>query len=279
MLTITKTLNSSVVLVEQNGQPMIVLGKGIGYGKKPGTRIRYDDVSQVFMPVDNLYIRQMLDSIDSIPARYFELTQEIVSHAEQKIGQSLNHTIYFALTDHLHFAVERFQNDITLTNRVLWEIKTFYRTEFEIGEFALALLEEHLGVLLPEQEAANVAFHLINAQSSDSNETDGAKYAHLVGKIINIVRYTIGNDIATDDIHYTRFITHVKFFVARFFSGKMLPDDEDSLFEHFQRKYPKAISCAQKIRTYIRETYQQEISDEEITYLAVHIYRLLQTET
>jgi len=254
---------------------MILLGKGIGYGKKEGAQIKYDDVSQVFMPVDNLYVKQMLDSIDSIPVVYFELAQDIVAFAERVIGQKLNNSIYFALTDHLSFAVERFQNNIAITNRVLWEMKTFYRTEFSIGEYAVSLLNEHLDLELPEHEAANVAFHIINAQSGDSLDVNGAKYAHLVGKIVNIVRYTVGSDISTDDIHYTRFITHVKFFVERFFTGKMLQDNEDPLFEHLQFKYPKAMNGAFKIRDYIAETYSETISNEEVTYLAVHIYRLL----
>lgn len=275
MLTISKTLNSSVVLVEQNGQSMILLGKGIGYGKKAGMQIKHDEISQIFMPVDSLYVKQMLDSIDSIPEVYFELAQEIVSYAEKVLGQKLNNHVYFALTDHLNFAIERFQKGMTISNRVFWEIKTFYNAEFRIGEYALSLLNDKLESELPEEEAANIAFHIINAQSENVDDTDGAKYAHLVGKIVNIVRYTVGSQMATDDIHYTRFITHVKFFVERFFTGKMLQEDEDPLFEHFQIRYPRAMAGAMKIRTFIEEKYQKTIPNEEVTYLAVHIYRLL----
>lgn len=275
MLTIIKTLNSSIVLVEQNGQPMILLGKGIGYGKKPGMKIKHDEISQIFMPVDSLYVKQMLDSIDSIPEVYFELAQEIVNYAEKVLGQTLNNHVYFALTDHLHFAIERFQKGMMSSNRVFWEIKTFYSAEFSIGEYALALLNEKFEAELPDEEAANIAFHIINAQSENPMHTDGAKYVQLVEKIVNIVRYSVGSQMVTDDINYTRFITHVKFFVERFFTGKMLREDEDPLFEHFQTKYPRAMRCAVKIRTFIEEKYQTDIPNEEVTYLAVHIYRLL----
>lgn len=275
MLTIKKTLNSSVVLVEQNGQSMILLGKGIGYGKKAGMKIKHDEISQIFMPVDNLYVKQMLDSIDSIPEVYFELAQEIVGYAESVLGQKLSNHVYFALTDHLHFAVERFHNGMAITNRVFWEIKTFYNVEFRIGEHALHLLNEKLSLVLPEQEAANVAFHIINAQSANVEDTDGAKYAQLVGKIVNIARYSVGRQMVTDDIHYTRFITHVKFFVERFFTGKMLQEDDPMLFDHFQSKYPQAMAGAMKIRTFIEEKYHKAIPNEEVTYLAVHLYRLL----
>lgn len=275
MLVITKTLNSSVVLVEQNGQQMILLGKGIGYGKKAGMLIKHDEVSQVFMPVDNLYVKQMLASIDSIQAEYFELAQDIVVYAEHVLGNKLNNNIYFALADHLHFAVERFENGMNISNHVFWEIKTFYASEYQIGEFSLHQLNKRLGLELPVEEAANIAFHIINAQSDKSEDVDAARAALLVAKIVNIAKFTVGEKMNQDDIHYPRFITHVKFFVKRFFSGKMLKDEDDPLFEHLQIKYPKAMGCALRIKSYIQEKFNQTISKEETTYLAVHIYRLL----
>ncbi|EAG2745005.1 transcription antiterminator BglG, partial [Listeria monocytogenes] len=39
MIYIKKVLNSSVVLVDNEGQEMIALGKGIGFGKKAGEQI------------------------------------------------------------------------------------------------------------------------------------------------------------------------------------------------------------------------------------------------
>ena len=63
--------------------------------------------------------------------------------------------------------------------------------------------------------------------------------------------------------------------MERFFTGKMLQEDEEPLFEHFQTRYPRAMASAMKIRTFIEEKYQTTIPNEEVTYLAVHIYRLL----
>ncbi|MGM3062948.1 PRD domain-containing protein, partial [Bacillus cereus group sp. BC318] len=86
--------------------------------------------------------------------------------AEDRLGCSLNPSIYFMLSDHLNFAIERYKNDINVTNRVFWEIKNFYPQEFKIGLYALKLIKREFGLVLPEEEAANVAFHIINAQSS-----------------------------------------------------------------------------------------------------------------
>lgn len=277
MLIVKKSLNSSIVLVEQNGHEVILFGKGIGYGKKPGEKIKSDDVSQVFMPVDNLFTKQLIDSIDSIDEVYFELTQQIVQFAQSRLGQKLNQTIYLALSDHLSFAVERHKNGIAISNRVFWEIKNFYPLEFSIGMYALERLEHDLGYKLPEQEAANIAFHLINAQrEGEEPDANGIKCAQLIGKVVNIVRHTVGNRMPLDGVHYSRFITHVKFFAERFFSDAMLKDD-DPLFEHLRVQYPQAMDGAFKIKEYIDQAYSKSVSNEELTYLAVHIHRLLNT--
>lgn len=52
MIYIKKVLNSSVVLVDKEGQEMIALGKGIGYGKKVGDSIADTQIDQVFLPID-----------------------------------------------------------------------------------------------------------------------------------------------------------------------------------------------------------------------------------
>lgn len=281
MLVIAKTLNSSVVLVEQNGQQMILIGKGIGYGKKAGMAIQYDEVSQVFMPIDSLYVKRMLESIDSIEEIYFEISQDVVTYAERVLGCTLNPHVYFALTDHLNFAIERFKKGMTISNRVCWEIKTYYSSEYGIGEFTLERINQKLGYQLPIEEAANIAFHIINAQSDSTesvdstNNIDSTKAALLVAKIVSIVKYTVGERMTQDDIHYERFILHVKFFVKRFYSDRMLDDDDDTLFEHFKMKYPKAMECGLRIKQYIHNNFERDISNEETTYLAVHIYRLL----
>lgn len=45
-------------------------------------------------------------------------------------------SIYFTLSDHLNFAVERAKKNINITNRVYWEIKNYYSEEFRIGKYA-----------------------------------------------------------------------------------------------------------------------------------------------
>lgn len=277
MIRIKKVLNSSVVLVENHGQEMVAFGKGIGYGKKNGELIQQTDVDQMFLPVDNPQARQILSLVDSIPSKYFEVAETIINYAQKYLGKYLNPSIYYALTDHLNFAVERVEKGIVINNRVLWEIKSYYPNEFHVGLYACQLMEETFGIQLPEEEAANIAFHLINGQQ-EIDEANGMKYAKMIGNIVNLVRYSLNVKVNTESIHYKRFITHVKFFVERFFAGSLLEENDDSLYEQLSLLYPQAMSGALRIKEYIQQVYKQEISNDEVTYLAVHINRLLKNK-
>lgn len=276
MIKIKKVLNSSVVLVEnEQKKEYILFGKGIGYGQKAGNIIEERQADQMFIPVENVKVKEYLGLLDSIPPAFIELTQQIVHYAEEKLNTKLNTGIYFTLMDHLHFAVERFKKNINITNRVYWEIKNYYAEEFEIGVYALKQMNEKFNIEMPIEEAANIAFHLINAQGEKQESKDAMKAAKMIGSIVNLVRYTLNINMDERNIHYTRFITHVKFFVERFYADKMLEDTDNILFEQIASLYPQAMNGAFKIKEYIKQVYEKTIPNEELAYLAVHIHRLI----
>lgn len=276
MIKIKKVLNSSVILVEnEQKQEYILFGKGIGYGQKVGNMIEEKKADQMFIPVENVKVKEFLGLLDAIPPVFIELTQQIVNYSEEKLEVKLNAGIYFTLMDHLNFAVERYKKNINITNRVYWEIKNYYAEEFEIGVFALKLVNEKLGIDMPIEEAANIAFHLVNAQGEKEESKDAMKAAKMIGSIVNLVRYTLNINIDEKNIHYTRFITHVRFFVERFFADNMLEEKDNVLFEQISSLYPHAMDGAFKIKEYFKQVYEKTVPNEELTYLAVHIHRLI----
>lgn len=276
VIKIKKVLNSSVVLVEdKQHKEYIVFGKGIGYGQKTGSLIDENQVDQTFVPVDDVKVKEYLGMLGAIEPVFVELTREIMAYAEHKLQSNLNPGTYFMLMDHLSFAVERYKKDINITNKVFWEIKNYYPEEFEIGVFALRLANERLNIEMPKEEAANIAFHLINAQGRQAESKDGMRYAKLIGAIVNLVRYSLHIDLDAENIHYTRFITHVKFFVERFYADQMLEAKDDLLFEQIATLYPQAMDGAFKIKDYVKQVHGKVITNDELTYLAVHIHRLM----
>ncbi len=274
-LQIRKVLNSSVVLVQDDaGEESILLGKGIGYGRKAGENIERQAADRVFLPLTNPDAQPMIELFSTISAEYLELTEEIVDDAEQTLGVKLSPHIYLMLTDHLHFAVERQRKGLVVTNRIFWEIKHFYQREYEVGRRGLKRAEEILGAALPDEEAGNIAFHIVNARQDPAAGYDAMRAAQLIGELIHIVSYSMNCTIRSESIHYTRFLSHLQYFAERFFLDKLMVSEDDFLFEQMTKNYPQATSCAEKIRSFLVRKYNVFLPNEETAYLALHIARL-----
>ena len=274
---IKKVLNSSVVLVhDANDNEFILLGKGIGYGKKTGEYICGSNDNQMFVPVENIKSKQFLELMDDIPVDILKLTQEIIVEAEKLLNSSFNKNLYLILADHFNFAIERMRKGIKITNRVFWEIKNYYPNEFKVGMVAIYMVEERLCIQLPEEEAANIAFHFANAMASDGNSYDTIKYAKVIGEIINIFVFSLNRTLDKKSMHYMRFITHIKFFVERFFSDSMLSSGDDLLFNQMKRSNPKEMLIALKVRDFLEKKYGKKLTNEETAFLVIHIARVKQ---
>lgn len=274
---IKKVLNSSIILVEGEGEKdAIIMSKGIGYGKKAGEEVSLTEDSRFFLPISSMEVKQLLELLDAIPSEYLELTREIVEYAKEKLDTQLNEHIYVALVDHIHFAVKRYNDKMITKNKIFWEIKNFYPREFQIGSYALQLIEDKLGVSLPEEEAANIAFHMVNAQKSTECQADMFKAARLIGNIINIIIYSLRIEPKEDSIHYTRFKTHIQFFVNRVLNHEMISSKDDFMYKQVESAYSEALKYAEKVRTYMVREYQVAITNEEVAYLTVHIARLME---
>lgn len=276
MYQIKKVLNSSVVLVEDDAHAeFVLLGKGIGFGKKPGQEVGEESVSQVFMPADDAKIQEFVQSIGMVDPAYIEIVNQLIKKAEEQLQLKLTPTSYFALVDHLQFAVDRFHENMMFTNKVFWEIKTYYRQEYQLGELGVKLLNEHFAIEIPEDEAANIAFHFINAQMN-AKSFKGMEAAKLISDIVNLVGYSLGVDIVNQNIHYTRLVTHIKFFVERYFQDQMLDSKDTEMFEYVSNRYPKALAVAYQVNEFVKKKYQKPMTNDELLYLAIHFNRILQ---
>lgn len=275
MITIKKSLNNSMLLVDNDQREMILFGKGIGFGAKPGAHIDLAQVEKVFLPLSDLKSRHFLSLTDTIPAAFFEISHEILTLARSLCGEKLNSVLLFTLAEHLHFAVERSRNGQLILNKLSWEVKRYYPQEFSVGLQARTIVNQRFEVELPEDEAVNIAFHLINASSQDS---DGSAHqqVELVNRIAEIVRYKLSKTIDTESVNYRRFITHLRYFAERVLTGKIVVSETEDFYQELMRHRPDAMTVAWVIRDYVQDKYLLTLPKDELTWLSIHISRLME---
>ncbi|MFS0657088.1 BglG family transcription antiterminator LicT [Bacillus sp. 179-C3.3 HS] len=273
-MKIKKIFNNNVILLsDEMGNEMIVMGKGIGFNKHNSEEVDFSKVDKKFV-IDKGQTNKLTELIEHISIEYLELTKDIIEYAENKLTVSFNQNIYLTLTDHISFAVTRYQEGIDITNPLLWEVKKFHKDEYIVALDALKIIEERLQIALPTEEAASIALHFVNAQQSGSDMKQTIEVTKIVNDLLNIVKYHYGIKLDEHSINYSRFMTHIRYFAYRILSKETIPDEGDSLFEQIKNRYPKAHSCAQKMVTYLEKNYKIAPSNEELVYLIIHIHRV-----
>lgn len=279
-MRVVKVLNNSLVLaLDDTGQETILMGKGIGYHKSIGYQFQESEIEKVFVLKDKEVSRNIIRLAAETDAVYFELAKSVIDYAIETFGMKLMDHIYLSLTDHLSFAARRIREGIVLQNFYTLEMKKFNPNEFQVGEYAVSLMSEQLGMEVPMDEAGNIAFHFINAQYDHPYNSQNLLIASTVNDILDIVKYSFGITYNEDSTPYSRYVTHVQLFVQRLVSRNQLPDEKSSLlYEQISAVCQKEFECVEKIQIYVMDKFRQKLTSQERMYLALHIHRVLEEQ-
>ena len=273
-IIIEKVINNNIISAyEKSGAEVIVMGRGIGFKKKQGEVVPADQISKIFRIKSRTLAEQFKELLANMPLERVRISDEIISHAKDHLKLKLNQSIYVTLTDHINFAIERVSEGIEPQNALLWEIKRFYPQEFQLGIYALELIQDRLDILLPEDEAGFIALHFVNAEYG-TDIRDAVKFPDQMQAIVDIVERDLGILLDESSLHYERFMTHIKFLIQRIYRKELLSSEDRELSLLMQRKYPREYQCSLKVAEYIMQATGSRLSEEEIMYLSVHIRRV-----
>ena len=266
--------NNAVVTLNEQGTEIVVMGKGIAFKRRVGDDLTPGDIDKVFTLSDQKISSRFQELLAAIPMEHMLLSERIINYAKIKLGKKLSDNIYVTLPDHISGAIERYKENVIVKNPLLWDVKRFYKDEFEVGLKANQVVEEETGIRFLEDEAAFIAIHFVNALL---NEDIAHVYeiTQIMQEVSDIVRRYFMIEFDENSLYYYRFITHLKFFAQRLLNGNHYSDDCADLLEVIKYKHKKPFQCVQKIKLFLIDKYHYELSDEEMLYLTVHIARIV----
>lgn len=273
-MKILKSINNNIVSAyDQNGQEIVVMGRGIGYKAKDGAEIPQAMIEKIFRMDSQNATDKLKELLANLPLEHIQVSNDIIAYAKKMLGKRLNQNIYLTLTDHINFAVLRLQQGMLFQNALLLEVRRFYHEEYLIGEYALNLIEKELGVRLPADEAASVALHIVNAEY-DTSIGEAVKTTNLIQAVLQVAKDSLNTRFDEQSLYYERFVTHLKFLAQRIFKSEPLTRDDPQFNAAIAQMYPKEFQCAQEISAMILEQYQHTVSNEERSYLTLHLKRI-----
>lgn len=274
---IKKVLNNNVVIAQNtNDEETILMGLGLGYGKKAGEVVEDKKIEKIFALKVTSEQQNFSELLSEIPSGIVELSILTLAKAKTKFDKTISDTVLVAFADHLNAAIIREKDNITIKNFLLWDIKRFFPEEFALCLETLQKVKEKLNISLPEDEAGFLAMHIVNGTLGSGHEY-AMELTKLMEEILTTLKYTLQVNFNEQDIYFQRFITHLKFFTERILSNTKSDESTDEdLFLLIMGKYPRAYIGTKKVSEFLKQTRSYEVSQNEQIYMTVHLARILE---
>ena len=113
MYRICKVLNHNgvIALDMKDNKEYVLLGKGVGFGKKVGERMEQPEECTVYSLQETSSRGAASELARSIEPEYLEMANQILNRAREQFG-TIDQSILFPMADHIEFAVKRMQKNI-----------------------------------------------------------------------------------------------------------------------------------------------------------------------
>ena len=272
MYRVSKVLNNNGVIaidMDENRE-YVILGKGIGFGKKVSQRFEKPSECTLYRLEQETERGSAKELIKGINPEYLEIADQILTEAQKTFGDSVDRGILFPLADHISFAVDRIRRNEQISNPLTEDIKILFYSEFKVAETLKAILRERLQIEIDDHEVGYVALH-IHSAIGDERVSVAMQTAKAVRECIDMIEKVTGKPIDVLSLSYNRLMNHMKYMVARASTGEKLNLDMN---DYMLDQYPQAYEIAVDICKNLEECIGPKLDETETGYLAMHIQRV-----
>ena len=137
--TVKKPINNNILrVVDPTGCELIVTGRGLGFGAKPGYKLDAGKVERSYRMTSPAVQQKLVELLEQIPYEHLLLTDELVAMIRSRVNYPLNESLLITLADHISFAIQRSEQGIRFSNPLMAPIREFYPEEYRLGMECLA---------------------------------------------------------------------------------------------------------------------------------------------
>ena len=271
MYRVTKPLNHNALLAvkENSTQEYLIMGKGIGFGKKVSERIVLPEGSSVYMIQNDGEQTNHRKLLNEIEPKYLEISNIILQKAEETFGQ-IDKNILFPMADHIAFAVKRIKKGESISNPLTQDIQILFYKEYRVAEHSKALLKKYADIEIDEHEIGYIALH-VHSAICDEKVSGAMQIAAAVRECITLIEQDVNKKIDVQSLSYNRLMNHMKFMVARILHKEELKLNMNQYMEH---QFPRSFEIASSVCNHLSQYFGVNIPENELGYLAMHIERV-----
>ncbi|AYF54305.1 PRD domain-containing protein [Clostridium botulinum C] len=268
---VVKVLNNNVILVDYNCTKYILVGKGIGFGKKTDQLINdLTGIESKFISLEGLDSNSFSTFTDNLDPKILEITKDILKMISDEFNKPLDPKVHVGLIDHIQFTVKRLKDGLVLENPFLNETKLLYPKEYGVAEKAVTILSKELNMNFPDAEIGFITLHICGGLHQGSKK-DALENAQLITKIINYVSEKLNIKLDPSSFEYSGFVNHIKGVLNRIKNNKTI---KNNLLTELKRKNIIEYKIAYDVSKIIENVLQISVPEDEVGYITIHIMKL-----
>lgn len=275
MYRVKKALNHNAIIAigTADNQEYLILGKGIGFGKKVSEHMNAGEGDSVYSLKEVTERGDAKEIAKSVSPECLEIANQVIQEAEKIFGK-IDKSVLFPMADHIEYAVKRMKNNEQISNPLTEDIRVLFHMEYKVAQCIEPLLKEKLGVQIDDDEIGYIALHVHSA--IENQKVSQAMYiAQAVRECISMVESETNKKINVMSFSYNRLMNHVKYMIARVLNDEKI---KLNMNDYMSIKFPKEFEIATVICNKVGKNLKHRIDDAEIGYLAMHIERVTSGE-
>ncbi|AEF86932.1 transcriptional antiterminator, BglG [Treponema primitia ZAS-2] len=267
--------NNNIILANDQGHEVIVLGKGIGFQANPGDPVDTRLIEKTFIPQETVQISRFADTLADLPYEYILLATKVVDCGKELLQAELNPSVVIALADHFSGTLPHFAERKTLESPLKWDLRHLYPREFKASMRGLEIIRQERHEDYPEYEAYNIALHFINAETDTADMPTTFKIVAITSDIIGIIKESLHINFDEESFDVMPFVIHLRNLVLKYtVNPEQKIRGDDDLYALVMKRYPEAADCCTRICAYLRETHGWEPVRNDRLFLVLHIKRI-----
>ncbi|MGF9962964.1 glucose PTS transporter transcription antiterminator GlcT [Bacillus rhizoplanae] len=276
-LEIKKILNNNVIIAAHpEHEEVVVIGKGIGFGKKAKEMLQVEQIEKMFVLTNERDREQYKLLVPHVSEKLIELMNDLMFYIQDRVDTPLNEHIHIALTDHIAFAIKRLKQGFTVDNPFLVETKVLYPNEYKIAEEVVELINSRLNIHLPEGEIGFIALHIYssitNSEVSSINQN-----SRLIAHLVSLIEENLQIVLDKESIHYLRLVRHLQYAIERVKNGEQV-EESQNFADLLKAEFPECYNLAWKLVKVMQKQLQLPVYEAETIYLTMHLQRLVKVE-
>ncbi|MCI8939331.1 MAG: PRD domain-containing protein [Dorea sp.] len=275
MYRISKVLNHNTVIavsVEDN-QEYLIMGKGIGFGRKVAERIEAQSDASVYSLKETTKRGSARELAASISPEYLEIANIVLKEAEKEF-ESIDQNILFPMADHIEYAVKRIRNHESISNPLTDDIRLLFHGEYKVACCIVPVLKSRMGIDIDEDEVGYIALHVHTAIVKEEL-SQAMQMAQAVRDCVSYVEQILGKKLNIMSLSYNRLMNHIRYMVARGLKGEEI---KLNMNDYMEFKFPKEFDMARTVCDELGKNLRCTFTEAEIGYLAMHLQRVLSDE-